>query len=237
MKTLMIIETVHGGLFFALTYLAAFLVAAGMMIHEGIRKGYPRSAWLVIILTAVIFFIIGDKVFTYSPEQWAQVFTRFHFPETDKKTVLGGIAGLFTGLLLAKAWLRFNRPVLDTLAIAMPLAMAISRIGCLMAGCCFGTPTKLPCGIQYDAASWACHVHQSQGLIRLNDETSLVVHPVQIYQVIGCLLIAFFVWRTRKQWKSNGSLFVFSLLCYVVLRFFVEFVRAPESDFFAGQFF
>jgi drug/metabolite transporter (DMT)-like permease len=116
MGTLMIINTTHGGMFFSLTYVAAFLVAAGMMINERFRKGYPKSAWLLIILTGVIFFIIGDKVFTYSPEQWAQVFTKFHFPQADKKTVLGGIVGLFTGMFLAKTWLRFNRPVLDTLA-------------------------------------------------------------------------------------------------------------------------
>jgi phosphatidylglycerol:prolipoprotein diacylglycerol transferase len=237
MKTLMIINTAHGGMFFSLTYLAAFLVAAGMMIIEGFKKGYPKSAWLLILLTGVIFFIIGDKIFTYSPEEWTQVFTRFHFPETDKKTVLGGIVGLFTGLLLAKTWLRFKRPVLDTLAVALPLAMAISRIGCLMAGCCFGTTTNLPWGVHYDAASWAYQIHLSQGLVHLHDETSLAIHPAQLYQVIGCLIIAFIVWKTRKQWKSGGSLFLFSVLCYAVLRFFIEFVRAPETNFFAGQFF
>jgi len=235
MKTLMIISTAHGGMFFSLTYLAAFLVAAGMMVHEGFRKGYPKSAWLLIFLTGVIFFIIGDKVFTYSSEEWAEVFTRFHFPEAHKKTVLGGIIGLFTGLVLAKTWLRFNRPVLDSLAVAMPLAMAISRIGCLMEGCCFGTPTNLPWGVHYDAASWAYQAHLSQGLVHLHDNVSLAVHPAQLYQVIGCLIIALIVWRNRKQWKSGGSLFLFSVLCYAVLRFFVEFVRAPETDFFAGQ--
>jgi prolipoprotein diacylglyceryltransferase len=232
----MIINTTHGGMFFSLTYVAAFLVAAGMMSYEGFRKGYPRSAWLLIILTGVIFFIIGDKVFTYSQEQWTQLFTSFHFPDADKKTVLGGIIGLFTGMLLAKTWLRFNLPVLDTLAVALPLGMAISRIGCLMAGCCFGTPTNLSWGIQYDSASWAYQVHQAQSLVHLHDETSLAVHPAQLYQVIGCLFIAFVVWKTRKQWKSNGSLFLFSVLCYAVLRFFVEFVRAPESNFFTVSF-
>ncbi len=237
MKTLMIIETTHGGIFFSLTYLAAFLLVAGIMINQGFRRNYPLSAWLIILLSGLIFFIIGDKIFTYSPEQWAQVFTRFHFPGTDKKTVLGGIIGLFTGLLLAKTWLRFNHPVLDTMAVAMPLGMAISRIGCLMAGCCFGTPTNLPWGIQYDTASWAWHAQLAQGLIHLHEGTSLAVHPAQLYQVIGCLMIAYVVWKTRKHWKSSGSLFLFSVLCYAVLRFFVEFVRAPETNFFTGQIF
>ena len=148
MKTLIIIETAHLGMFFSLTYFAAFVVASGIMIHQGFKKGYPKCAWLLIILTGVIFFIIGTKAATYSQEQWFQVITRFQFPLANGKTILGGIIGLLAGIFIAKLWLRFNRPVLDTLAIALPLSMAISRIGCLMAGCCFGTPTNLPWGIR-----------------------------------------------------------------------------------------
>jgi prolipoprotein diacylglyceryltransferase len=236
MKTLMIIETAHGGMYFSLTYLAAFLLAAGMMIYEGFRKGYPRSAWLLIILSGVLFFIIGDKMFTYTPEQWNQVLTSFHFPVADKKTVLGGIIGLFAGIFIAKTFLRFNRPILDNLAIALPVAMAISRIGCLMAGCCHGTPTNLPWGIHYDVASPAWHVQMAQGMINSFDTCSLAVHPAQLYQVIGCLVIALIVWKSRKQWKSDGSMFLFSVLCYLVLRFFVEFVRDPATNGIAGQF-
>jgi prolipoprotein diacylglyceryltransferase len=237
MNTILVIGTAHGGMFFSLTYLAAFLLGASIMICVGFKRGYPKDQWLLIILTGVLFFILGDRIFTYSPAQWTEVFTRFDFPDTDKKTVLGGITGLFAGILLAKSWLRFKGPVLDTMAIALPLAMAVSRIGCLMAGCCFGTPTNLPWGIQYDAASLVYHVHLEQGLVQFHDKLSLAVHPAQLYQVIGCLLIAFLVRKSRKHWKSGGSLFLFSVIGYAVLRFLVEFVRAPESNFFTGQFF
>lgn len=233
----MIIETVHGGMFFSITYLAAFLVAVGMVVYAGHKKGYPLITWFLVILTGLIFFIIGNKVLTYSPEQWAEVFTRFSLPVAEKKTVLGGIIGLFVGIFLAKTLLGFNRPVFDTLAIALPIAMAISRIGCLLAGCCFGTPTNLPWAIHYDPASWVFQVQMAQGLVHLHDEASLAVHPAQIYQVLGCLVIAFIVWKSRKQWKAVGNLFLFSVLCYAGLRFFVEFVRAPETNAFVGGFF
>ena len=214
MKMLMLIDTTHGGIFFSLTYLAAILVTAGMTIFYGFRKGYPKTTWLLILVSGLLFFIIGEKVASYSSGEWMQVFTGFQLLHTDKKTILGGILGLFTGLTLAKHTLRFNRPVLDSFAIALPVGMAISRIGCLMAGCCFGTPTNLPWGIHYDASSWAYKVHLEQGLIHFHDKTSLAVHPVQLYQVIGCLIIALIVWKTRKQWKASGSLFLFSVLCY-----------------------
>ncbi len=237
MKTLMLIETLHGGMYFATAYLAAFLAAAVMILHSGFRKGFPIHTMLLIILSGVIFFILGNKMFTYTPEQWIQVFARLSFPETEKKTVLGGIIGLFVGIFIATKLLKFNRPALDTLAVALPVAMAISRIGCLFAGCCFGTETSLPWGIHYDAASPAYQVQLGLGLIHPHDLHSLAVHPAQAYQVIGCLIIAFIVWKSQKQWKAGGSLFLFSVLCYAVLRFFIEFVRAPESNLFAGSFF
>ncbi len=236
METNLLIATGHGGMFFSITYVAAFLVAAAMAIYAGLKKGYPLTTWLLIILSGVVFFVIGNKMLTYTPDQWVQIFTGQNFPMAEKKTVLGGIIGIFAGIFIAKACLRFNRPVLDTLAIALPVAMAISRVGCLMAGCCFGTPTTLPWGIQYDAASWVYQVQLAQGLVHLHDIASLAVHPAQLYQVLGCLVIAFMVWKSKKQWKSEGNLFLFSVLCYAVLRFVVEFVRAPETNAFTGGY-
>jgi phosphatidylglycerol:prolipoprotein diacylglycerol transferase len=231
MKTLMIIQTAHSGLYFSLTYLAALFIAAAVAIYSGFRKGHPKIAWLLILLTGGIFFIVGEKMFSWSADQWTLLFTRFYFSPSDKKTILGGIIGLFAGLILAKTILKFKQPVLDHFALALPIAMAISRIGCLMAGCCYGTPTSLPWGIQYDASSMAYHSHLLRGLIDFHSSTSLAVHPAQLYQVIGCLLIAVMVWKTRKYWKASGNRFLFSVLSYAVLRFFVEFVRDSHSSF------
>ena len=163
--------------------------------------------------------------------EWQAMFTGFYFPPTTKKTILGGIVGLFAGLLLAKTWLRSNRPVLDHFAIALPIAMAISRIGCLMSGCCFGTVTKLPWGIVYGTSSKVYAAQLSNGVVNFHDRVSAIVHPIQVYELLGCLLIAFLVWVSRKYWKADGSMFLFSVLCYALLRFLVEFIRDPESSF------
>lgn len=231
MKALLIIETTHSGIYFSLTYLAAFLVAAGIAICSGFKKGYPKLSWIIILMTGGLFFIIGEKVFSYSMEHWVEVFTRLYFTPTDKKTILGGIIGLFTGLMLAKTILKFRQPVLDNFAVALPVSMAISRIGCLMTGCCYGIPTGLPWGISYDNNSMVYHSHLLRGLIDSHNNNSLVIHPVQLYQVIGCVIIAIIVLKIRKFLKVSGSLFLFSVLSYVLLRFFIEFLRDPDSSF------
>ncbi len=235
METLFIIDTTHGEIYYSISYMAAILIAAAMGFYAGVRMGYPKFPWLLLMMAGGMFFIIGEKVATYSPGQWMQVFTDFQLPRTGKKTILGGILGLSAGLILGKTWFRFYRPVVDNFAIALPVAMAISRIGCLMAGCCFGTPANVPWGIHYGSSSIACHVHMMHGLLHPHDTASALIHPVQVYEILGCLLIAFLVWKTRNRWSASGSLFLFSVLCYAMLRFLVEFVRAPESSFVMAQ--
>ena len=122
MKTLMIIETAHGGTVFSLMYLAAFLSAAGIMVYQGAGRRYPMVSWLLILMTGVLFFIIGDKMVNYSFSQWITLFTTFQLPVTTEKNAVGGIIGLMAGIYLARLVLRFNRPVLDILALALPLA-------------------------------------------------------------------------------------------------------------------
>jgi phosphatidylglycerol:prolipoprotein diacylglycerol transferase len=101
----------------------------------------------------------------------------------------------------------------------------------LLAGCCFGTPTSLPWGIHYGPASLAYHAQMLHGQVHLYAKTTAAIHPVQIYEMLGCILIALLVFLTRNRWKSRGSLFLFSVLCYSFLRFLVEFFRDPESGF------
>jgi hypothetical protein len=233
METKIIIDTTHGGMWFTVAYLAAFTTAAGIMVVQGIRKKHPASDWLLILATGVVFFTIGEKAFTWSPQQWFIVFTEFSIPEADEKNSFGGILGLLAGIFVAKLILGYRRPVIDNLAIGLPVALAISRIGCLLAGCCYGTPTGMPFGIQYGPASLAWHAQYAHGLIGAHDAGSLAVHPVQLYQVAGSLFIAFVVWRTRRYWRAPGSMFLFSVLCYGLLRFLAEFVVDPASNSFA----
>jgi len=120
----MIIDTTHGGMYFSIAYLAAFATAAVMMVVYGWKKDYPMTAWLLMLVTGVISFITGEKIFSYSSGEWTTVLTGHGFPASENKMVLGGIISLVAGVCLAKLWLRFDRPVLDSFVVALPLAMA-----------------------------------------------------------------------------------------------------------------
>jgi len=235
MNPLFTIATDNGGHYFTLFYLIAFIVCILIVLYEGFRRKYPMHQWLLIMASGIIFFVIGYKLLALSAGEWNLLITEQVLPATGKKTILGGLIGLLVGFGLAKHLLQFRLPVMDTLAVALPVSMAIQRIGCLITGCCFGKPAELPWAISYSSHAPAYHVHLDQGLIQATDASSLSVHPTQLYHIIFCLVIAWIVWRTRKRWSASGNQLLFAILLYIVFRFFSEFFRDPAANF-TGQY-
>lgn len=229
------IATTHAGHYFSFFYFLAYLVCFLLLLYMGYRRRYPLKEWSLLVTCGMILFIIGTKLFAYDREQWLILLNEFRFSPTDKKTVLGGLLLLVPGFVLLKKVLGFRFPVFDLLAIVLPVVMAIQRMGCLVAGCCFGKPTTLPWGITYGKFHLPYQVHLHQGLIDPGDPASLMIHPNQLYHILFCFAIAFFVWMTRKKWKAGFSQFLFSILLYGVFRFFMEFLRDPAANFIAHE--
>ena len=123
---------------------------------------------------------------------------------------LGGlISCLITGYLFTKIkkikfseWADFFTPLFS-------LAHAFGRLGCFLAGCCFGSECILP---------WAYAGR----------------HPTALYLAGGEFLIFLLLLLAEKKQKfhSNGILFVNWLLLHSLMRFYVEFFR----DDFRGVF-
>lgn len=235
MDSLFTISTEHGGLYYSFFYLVAFVVAFPILIYEGYRRKYPLLPWILIISSSIIFLIIGTKLLTYSGEDWKYFFENWQLLPTSNKTILGGILCCIIGILIARWWFRFKQPVIDAFAFVLPLCMAIQRVGCLLVGCCFGKPTNLPWAIKYSFESIPYHVHLNSGLIDPISNTSLAIHPTQLYQIIYCLAIALIIWRTRKFWKAPGNLFFSSVILYGCFRFLSEFFRDPAANGIVGD--
>jgi phosphatidylglycerol:prolipoprotein diacylglycerol transferase len=224
MKQLFIITLTEHSFLYGLFYVVAFLFAAGIFIYFGLRRKYPISTWLLITLFGVLFFIIGNRLITLNAAGWQYFIKGNGLPETGR-SVLGGIIGLVAGLLIAKRWLKFDLPVLDSLAYSLPIGIAIARLGCLFGGCCYGTETTLPWAVQYGNNFKVFQLQSANMQIPDASALSLPVHPTQIYDLIFCLIICLLIYLTKKTWKASGSRFLFSILCYAIFRFVNEFFR------------
>jgi prolipoprotein diacylglyceryltransferase len=219
---------------FSFFYSLAFVIAISVLIVEGYKRKFPMLPWILIISFSQILFIIGTKLFALSLDEWSTMVNNLQLVPTTKKELFGGMLLLGLGLWIGKVWMKFKPPFLDTFAIAIPLALSVQKAGCFFAGCCFGKNCDLPWSVQYPVLTLP-HYHQfQQGLIHQGDLFSLPVHPVQIYELLGALLVVFLVIFFRNRWFRPGSSFLFSISLYLVVRFIVEFFKDPLAHTTGG---
>ncbi len=123
----------------------------------------------------------------------------------------------------------------DMAGLVVPIGLGFGRMGCLLAGCCFGRPTPLAPGLSFPSNSPASEAQFKVGLLKSPLEPSLAVHPTQVYESLGCLLIAALLilyWHGRKRY--DGHVFVMFVSLYAALRFVLEFWRDDERGGFLG---
>ncbi|MEG1706923.1 MAG: prolipoprotein diacylglyceryl transferase, partial [Clostridia bacterium] len=98
--------------------------------------------------------------------------------------------------------------IASSAACAIPLAHGLGRIGCLMAGCCYGLRSDTIWGIY---------------MVNLGYK----VLPTQLYEAIFLFGLFVFLALRYVKYKRNGNLGVY-LIVYGVWRFAIEYIRADE---------
>jgi phosphatidylglycerol:prolipoprotein diacylglycerol transferase len=125
--------------------------------------------------------------------------------------------------LSAKRAAKDLRAVLDCLAPALGVLVAVGRMGCFVAGCCFGGVTHSVLAISYPAGTPVHAHHASLGLVAA-DTSSLPVHPAQLYEAgVGIVMVVAGIVLAKR--ARRGASFAAVALAYAVGRFAVEFLR------------
>lgn len=154
----------------------------------------------------------------------------------------GGLT-YYGGLLLAlplgfRQLRRDHFPIgkaLDMAGMVIPVGLCFGRMGCLLAGCCFGQPLNSPLALVFPPGSAASFGQAKAGLLADAELASLAVHPTQIYESASCLALAaaLTLWLTPRK-RYDGQVFLAFIAGYAVIRFCLEFVRADDRGGFAG---
>jgi phosphatidylglycerol:prolipoprotein diacylglycerol transferase len=142
----------------------------------------------------------------------------------------GYLGGFLTSFLVTRvydwSWFSFA----DAAAPALASGLALTRVGCFLAGCDYGLPTTAWMGIAFPKDSFAYTDHLARGLINRHSLHSLPVHPTQLYAVAAGLLICFLLLAIHKKFSHfQGVTFASFLLLYGVFRFNVEFFRGDAD--------
>ncbi len=163
--------------------------------------------------------------------------------------ISGGLVffgGLIGGILGGIAYLKYVKapvvPVADMVAPFMALAHALGRIGCFLNGCCWGALMRghFPWGVSYPRSTHGPYRAQiREGLISASETHSLPVHPTQLYETFGLMVMFVLLLIIYKRHKRTGVVALSYLLMYGALRFVTEAFRGesgrPVGDLTVSQ--
>lgn len=182
--------------------------------ETGLTFDQANALFLYIFLAA----IVGGKLFLFLEDPSGYV----RHPEN----LLTGRGFVFYGsflLAIPTMWWFFRKhklPVyrmLDVMAITTCVVHIFGRLGCFMAGCCYGEPTSFGWGVSFtDPVCYA-------------EPLNTPLHPTQLLEALYIFLLMVVLFALKKRRRFYGQLFLTYLMLYAIGRFVLEFLRGDPG--------
>jgi len=205
--------TLHG---YSVMIALGFIVAMGLCLLRAKKKNVNGDVITDIGLISIVAGFLGAKIL--------YIIVDFKELITNPKNVIGIPAifsgfvvygGIIFGFLAILVYSKIKKinvaEYLDFMVPFIAMAQGFGRIGCFLAGCCYGAPTDSFLGVTFPAP------HQMAGV---------KVWPTQLFSSAGdfaiCGILLLFSMKKRKR----GNVSVLYVILYAVGRFIVEFFRA-----------
>lgn len=202
--------TIYGyGLMIAIGILAAFFVAEKRAKQFGLSGDTVFS----IGLWCMVGGILGAKLMYYIVELPAIIKDPSILLDfSDGFVVYGGIIlGIATGYIYAKIKKCSFIKYFDLVMPSIALAQGFGRIGCFLAGCCYGRETDSFLGVTFHNPGYASY--------------GVSVLPTQLFSSAANFIHFFILIYFAKRAKADGQVAGLYLILYSLGRFILEFFR------------
>jgi phosphatidylglycerol:prolipoprotein diacylglycerol transferase len=179
------------------------------------RQGRVRSGdhlgdeqrWAVIA-SAAIGALLGSRVLGLLEQTPRLKMAWQAILEPGGKTIVGGLLGGWFAVEVVKRLRGIRTRTGDLFVIPLCIGIGFGRIGCFLAGLAddtYGTPTKLPWGVDF-----------GDGIAR---------HPTQLYEVLFVGLLAVALNHYNRRPHSDGATFRLFLGAYLAWRLGIDFIK------------
>jgi len=206
-------------------YTYGVMVALGIffgsliLIKLAEKEGIPREDVVDTAFWSVVAGFVGARLFffLYNP-QYAHPWYRVFFFWEGGLVWYGGV--IFGAAVAAYFIVKRKIPVwkfADIVAIALSVGLGFGRIGCTMAGCCYGKVCHAPFAIVFT------NPHSAAPL-------NVPLYPTQPISSAANFLIALILYLIYRRRKVPGEVFGFYLILYGLFRFLIEFWRATPKE-------
>ena len=201
--------TIHG---YGLMIAIGILCCVAMASYRAKKNGLDQEAIVDIGIYGVIGGFLGAKIL--------YVIVEFKTFIKDPKTVLGSegfvvYGGIIAGFLTAIVYCRIKKlyflEYFDLAVASISMAQGFGRIGCFLAGCCYGRETNAWYGITFHNSPFA------------PNEVALI--PTQLISSVADFAHFFILIFLAKRVKHKGVVTAMYLIFYSVGRFLIEMLR------------
>jgi phosphatidylglycerol:prolipoprotein diacylglycerol transferase len=214
---------------FAFMLMVASLVATAVSYYMAPRRGLSQVAVLDLGIIGTILAVIGGRllhVFVEEPAYYWEHPTHVYQIWRGGFVSYGAFIGLATGWVVYLKWRRLDTlTYLDHLSLfAAPFIDFFVRVGCLLAGCCFGKPSP--------------HRHLEYVLYQIFNNRSgdagslfpgVPLWPTQIYSMAAAVVIFVLCYFIDKRKTFKGQTMTSFLMLYAFFRFMIEFLRGDDA--------
>jgi phosphatidylglycerol---prolipoprotein diacylglyceryl transferase len=224
----------------------AAVVGVLLAVRQGRRVGFDTPAVLDLCFWALVAGIVGSRILyvIVHASDYTRLCVGSGAPRPARQVVLDCAAPLmiwqgglvfYGGALAAAAVLwRFTRrqgwrlvDVADLLAPSLAIGHVFGRVGCLLAGCCYGKVCSI--GFHFPPASVAYAELAGQGLVAPGTPFTPALAPTQLYEAAGEALLFILLIVFRRRQRFSGSLVLIYVMGYALLRASVEVVRGDMA--------
>jgi len=216
--------------YYGLMYIVAFTIVYYLVLYRvrTEKPGYSKDTINSYFIWAILGVILGGRLgyilfynFKYFIANPLGIIVPFDFSNGFRFTGIsgmsyhGGVIGviLFSSLFCNKHKVNFWH-LADLLCPAIPLGYTFGRLGNFINGELYGRVTDVQWGMYFPL-----------------DPTHQLRHPSQLYEAIfEGIFLFILLWSLRKIKVFDGFFLSLYLIGYGFVRFFIEFVRQPDSQ-------
>lgn len=198
--------------------LYGILVVSGILsglyiIYRNIKTlNYKKEENYGLILYILLGTLFGAKYFTLLTN-FNKYKNNIDFNKIGLSSYGAAIGIIILLIIFAKQYKKNFKDLINNILPAIPLMYGISKIGCFLAGCCYGIKYNGPLSITYKYS--------------LSAPKNISLLPIQIIETITFILIYLYI---SKKKKENKNIIGITLLLCGLSKFLLDYLRMNHID-------
>lgn len=196
----------------------------GILVVTGILSGlyimyknvktlnYKKEENYGLILYILLGTLFGAKYFTLLTN-FNKYKNNIDFNKIGLSSYGAAIGIIILLIIFAKQYKKNFKELINNILPAIPLMYGISKIGCFLAGCCYGIKYNGPLSITYKYS--------------LSAPKNISLLPIQIIETITFILIYLYI---SKKKKENKNIIGITLLLCGLSKFLLDYLRMNHID-------